>query len=46
MKDKINASLEIERVQQEWLQDMAAKYQLPGPLQGPARGAGPCPYRG
>ena len=31
MKDKINASLEIERVQQEWLQDMAAKYQLPDP---------------
>ena len=31
MKDKINASLEIERVQQEWLDAMAEKYQLPDP---------------
>ena len=31
MKDKINASLEIERVQQEWLDAMAEKYQLPNP---------------
>ncbi len=29
MKNKINASLEIEQVQQEWLDTMAAKYQLP-----------------
>ncbi len=31
MKDKINASLEIERVQQEWLDAMAEKYGLPDP---------------
>lgn len=31
MKDKINASLEIERVQQEWLDAMAKKYELPDP---------------
>lgn len=31
MKNKINASLEIEQVQQEWLNAMAEKYQLPDP---------------
>ena len=31
MKDKINASLEIERVQQEWLDAMAEKHGLPDP---------------
>ena len=29
MKNKINASLEIEQVQQDWLNAMADKYQLP-----------------
>jgi hypothetical protein len=29
MKNKINASLEIEQVQQEWLEAMAGKYNLP-----------------
>ena len=31
MKDKINVGLEIEREQREWLDAMAAKYQLPDP---------------
>lgn len=31
MKNKINASLEIEQVQQDWLEAMASKYQLPDP---------------
>ena len=29
MKDKINVSLEIERAQQDWLEAMAGKYELP-----------------
>ena len=31
MKDKINASLEIERIQQDWLKAMAKKYELADP---------------
>ena len=31
MKDKVTASLEIERVQQDWLQAMAEKHKLPDP---------------
>lgn len=31
MKDKVNASVEIERVQQEWLEAMAGKYGLDNP---------------
>ncbi len=31
MKDKINASLEIERAQHDWLEAMAGKYELPDP---------------
>jgi len=31
MKNKINASLEIEQVQQDWLNAMTEKYQLPDP---------------
>ena len=31
MKDKINASLEIERRQQDWLKAMAKKYELADP---------------
>lgn len=29
MKDKVNASLEIEREQREWLEAMARKHGLP-----------------
>ncbi len=31
MKNRINASLEIEQGQLDWLEAMAGKYQLPDP---------------
>lgn len=31
MKDKVNTKLEIERVQEDWLEAMATKYKLPDP---------------